>query len=101
MSRGGQVHVRGLHIDPESRLVRLDGTNILATAVEFDILFALATRLDRPVSRSWLVTHVLDPDREGTERTLDVHISRLRRKLGAAKLIQTVWGIGYKIASQE
>ena len=46
----------------------------------------------------WLVDHVLDPEREGTERTLDVHVSRLRKKLGArAKAIATVWGVGYRL----
>jgi len=50
------------------------------------------------VSRAWLVEHVLDPARDGDERTLDVHVSRLRRKLGAsAGAIATVWGIGYRL----
>jgi two-component system response regulator MtrA len=41
---------------------------------------------------------VLDPDREGTERTLDVHVSRLRKKLGASgRRVATVWGIGYRL----
>ena len=41
----------------------------------------------------------LDPERDGDERTLDVHVSRLRRKLGSAgRLVATVWGIGYRLA---
>jgi two-component system response regulator MtrA len=41
---------------------------------------------------------VLDPERQGTERTLDVHVSRLRKKLGGeGKRIATVWGIGYRL----
>ena len=50
------------------------------------------------VSRAWLVEQVLDPGRDGDERTLDVHVSRLRRKLGdAGKKIATVWGVGYRL----
>jgi two-component system response regulator MtrA len=41
---------------------------------------------------------VLDPDREGGQRTLDVHMSRLRKKLGtAAAVLATVWGVGYRL----
>ena len=43
----------------------------------------------------------LDPDKEGNERTLDVHISRLRKKLGTAgKQIATVWNIGYRLEQE-
>ena len=52
--------------------------------------------------RAWLVEHVLDPDREGTERTLDVHVSRLRKKLGASgRYLATVWGVGYRLDRRE
>jgi two-component system response regulator MtrA len=52
------------------------------------------------VSRAWLVDNVLDPEREGGERTLDVHFSRLRKKLGSCgKLVATVWGVGYRLQS--
>ena len=42
----------------------------------------------------------LDPDRDGNERTLDVHVSRLRKKLGAGNLVETVWGIGYRLPAR-
>ena len=46
----------------------------------------------------WLAEHVLDPARDGDERTLDVHVSRLRRKLGeAGACIATVWGVGSRL----
>jgi two-component system response regulator MtrA len=68
------------------------------TRAEFDFLAALARRPGAAVSRAWLVEHVLDPERDGDERTLDVHVSRLRRKLGAsAAAVATVWGIGYRL----
>ena len=53
------------------------------------------------VTRRWLVEHVLDPEREGNERTLDAHMSRLRKKLGDACIIDTVWGIGYRLRTGE
>jgi len=53
------------------------------------------------VSRAWLLEHVLDPDREATERVLDNHVSRVRRKLGAmGSRITTVWGVGYRLETE-
>ena len=50
------------------------------------------------MSRTWLVDNVLDPEREGGERTLDVHVSRLRKKLGPqGARLATVWGVGYRL----
>ena len=49
----------------------------------------------------WLAEHILDPDRPGTERTLDVHVSRLRKKLGpCGGLVRTVWSIGYRLDTE-
>lgn len=97
LQREGVVAVGHLHLDPETREVRLEGQPVELTRVEFDLLAALARRPGAAVTRQWLVEHVLDPEREGTERTLDVHVSRLRRKLGPNKYIETVWGIGYRL----
>lgn len=85
-----------LQFDLTARTVRLDGSPIELTRIEFDLLVALARKPGAAVSRRWLVDNVLDPDRDGSERTLDVHMSRLRKKLGDARLIATVWGIGYR-----
>jgi DNA-binding response OmpR family regulator len=43
---------------------------------------------------------VLDPERDGSERTLDVHVSRLRKKLGRGNFVETVWGIGYRLVER-
>ncbi|MCK6480092.1 MAG: winged helix-turn-helix domain-containing protein [Planctomycetes bacterium] len=68
------------------------------TRAEFDLLAALARRPGAAVSREWLLENVLDPDRSATVRTLDVHFSRIRRKLGpAADRVATVWGVGYRL----
>jgi DNA-binding response OmpR family regulator len=100
LQREGLVRVGGLAIDLEARRVEVGGADVAVTKVEFDLLAALARRPGSAISRVWLVDHVLDPDRDGTERTLDVHVSRLRRKLGAeGEKIETVWGVGYRLAA--
>ena len=94
----GTITAGELSIDLAARSVAVKGDAVDLTKVEFDLLAALARRPGSAIQRSWLVEHVLDPDRDGTERTLDVHMSRLRKKLGsAAKRIATVWGVGYRL----
>jgi two-component system response regulator MtrA len=88
----------GLSIDLEARAVLAHGAPVDVTRAEFELLAALARRPGAAVSRAWLVEHVLDPSKDGDERTLDVHVSRLRRKLGdAGTEIATVWGVGYRL----
>lgn len=87
-----------LGIDLDSRVVTVAGAAVDLTKVEFDILASLARRPGAAVSRASLVDAALDPGRDGDERTLDVHVSRIRRKLGeAGALVATVWGVGYRL----
>ena len=98
---GGVLAQGGLLVDPVARRVQVGSEVVDLTRVEFDLLAALARRPGAAISRAWLMENVLDPEREGTERTLDVHISRLRKKLGpCAARIATVWGIGYRLEEQ-
>ena len=90
-----------LAIHTEKRLALFDDEALDLTRVEFDLLLALARRVGRPITRAWLLMNVLDPEREATRRTLDVHVSRLRKKLGNSKLIETVWGIGYRLVEEK
>lgn len=101
LQRSAVVRVGALSIDVERREVHLDDQMVELTRVELDLLAALARRPGTAVSRQWLRTHVLDPEREANDRTLDVHVSRLRKKLGDPSLIETVWGIGYRLRSGE
>ena len=88
-----------LAIDFDTREATLDGEPLDLTRTEFDLLAALARRPGMAVTRRQLVDRALDPEQDGTERTLDVHVSRIRKKLGdASDLLETVWGIGYKLA---
>ena len=92
------VSLGPLRIDFSARRVFVDGAALELTRVEFELVAALARRPGAAVSRAWLADHVLDPARDGDERSLDVHVSRLRRKLGdAGTCITTVWGVGYRL----
>lgn len=85
-------------IDRARRRVTVDGSLIDLTAKEFDLLAVLAEEPGRVVSRQELFSRVWDPVWHGTGKTLDVHVSAVRRKLGDADLIETVRGVGYRLA---
>ena len=92
------IELGALTVDLGARRVQVGGRDVELTRVEFDLLAALARRAGAAVPRAWLVEHVLDRDRAGGERTLDVHASRLRRKLGeSGRRLATVWGVGYRL----
>jgi DNA-binding response OmpR family regulator len=99
LQRDDALEVGPLRIDLARREVKVDGKPVELTRVELDFLAALARRPGVAITRAWLVEHVLDPDRDGNERTLDVHVSRLRKKLGPGTYVETVWGIGYRLAA--
>ena len=85
-----------------ARTVENAGQPVDLTRIEFDLLSALAHRIGSAITRQALVDRVLDPDREGTSRTLDVHFSRVRKKLGSeGARIATVWGVGYRLLPPE
>lgn len=100
LERGEGVQIGALRLDKQRREVLVDGAAVVLTKVEFELLALLAERPGAAVTRRALADGALDPDRDGTERTLDVHISRLRKKLGGAKMIETVWGIGYRLTGE-
>jgi len=98
LERGGMIDLAGLAIDVPGRKATADGVQVDLTRVEFDLLLALARRPGQALSRAWICEHVLDPERDGSERTLDVHVSRLRKKLGRlGTRVATVWGVGYRL----
>ena len=94
-----QVVAGAIRIDLDRRVVVASSGSISLTPVEFEILAALARRKGTAVTREALVEVALDPAQESSRRTLDVHVSRLRSKLGDdAAQLETVWGIGYRLA---
>lgn len=96
MQKEGAISLHGVQIDVAKRKVSAGGNPVDLTKIEFDILAALMKRPGDAVTRQWLASRVLDPEKDGSERTLDVHVSHLRKKLGASNIIDTVWGIGYR-----
>jgi len=98
LARGDVLRAGTIEVDLRAREARVGDDKLDLTPVELEILSALVRRPGSAVSRRALVEAALDPDQGGTERTLDVHVSRLRRKLGdAAGAIVTVWGVGYRL----
>jgi two-component system OmpR family response regulator len=90
-----RIAVAGVEIDVGARAVRVDGAAVELTGLELDILIALARRAGRVVPRGALLAEAGRGDVAVNERTVDVHISKLRKKLGDERLIRTVRGVGY------
>jgi DNA-binding response OmpR family regulator len=97
-----RIQIGQIALDAPSREVRLGGKLVELTGIEFDILLALARRAGRVVPRDSLLSDAGRSDVVVGERTVDVHISHLRQKLGddprTPKLIKTVRGVGYILA---
>lgn len=91
-----------LELDPAGREARIGQTTLDLTAVEFDLLLALGERAGRVVSRDALWEAAGRGDTIVSARTVDVHISRLRAKLGdeARKRLKTVRGSGYVLVRE-
>jgi two-component system, OmpR family, response regulator len=98
------VHVGGLAVDPAAMRVTLDGREIALTAYEFALLEALARRAGRVLTREQLMELAKGSAEESFDRSIDVHVSRLRQKLGddprRPRLIKTVRGSGYVLAGE-
>jgi DNA-binding response OmpR family regulator len=94
----------GIEVDVPSRHVSVDGSGVELTGIEFDILLALVRRAGRVVPRTALLSEAGRDDVVVGERTVDVHISKLRKKLGddprSPKRIRTVRGVGYVLAKE-
>ncbi|HEV7713069.1 MAG TPA: response regulator transcription factor [Asanoa sp.] len=99
------IVVGGLEIQPRSRGVRLDGAQLDLTPREFDLLHHLATRRDEVVTKRELLTEVWQIPYGGADKTVDVHLSWLRRKLGetaaAPRYLHTVRGVGVRLSAPD
>ncbi|MGO8870271.1 MAG: response regulator transcription factor [Acidimicrobiales bacterium] len=91
------VTLDGIEIDTGRREVRRDGAVVPMATREFDLLAYLAENLGLALSRRQLLNGVWGSDWFGDERTVDVHVRQLRRKLGDDLPLTTVWGVGYRL----
>jgi len=97
--RPAQISVGDVHLDEGTRVVTCRGSRVELTAVEFDLLELLLTRTGTVVSRDELSLSVLGREFSPIDRSIDIHVSRLRRKLGSdprgSDRIKTLRGVGY------
>lgn len=92
---GKAIHTNGLTIDPEKFIVELEGKEILLAKKEFELLYLLASKPGRVFLRNEILSQVWGNDVIVGDRTIDVHIRKVRQKLGV-DCIRTVKGVGYK-----
>lgn len=95
----GRIEVNGVKLDPGSREVVCDGEPVDITTLEFDILELLMRSAGRVVSRDALMESMYNRKATPFDRSIDMHVSHLRRKLEIRRtLIKTVRGIGYQFS---
>jgi DNA-binding response OmpR family regulator len=97
----GPIRVGSIEIDPEARVATLEGASLELSPKEFDLLRVLAESSGRVVSKRELMAEVWREPYGGSERTIDVHLSWLRSKLGESaqepRYLHTVHGVGVKL----
>ena len=86
-----------VEVDLGRREARAAGTVVALAAREFDLLAYLAENRGLALSRRQLLDGVWGVDWVGDERTVDVHVRQLRKKLGEGFPLSTVWGVGYRL----
>jgi DNA-binding response OmpR family regulator len=99
----GPIQIGGLSIDPRTHEVRLDDEEIALTPKEFALLLTLARRAGEVVSKRDLLAEVWQQPYGGSDKTVDVHVSWLRRKLGETandpRYVHSVRGVGVRLAA--
>ena len=99
----GDVQVGGLQIRAASREVVLDEIPVALSSHEYDLLLTLARQAGKVLSREYLFTTICNRPYDGLDRTVDVRVSHLRKKLGDNSdnptRIKTIWGRGYMLVA--
>ena len=102
---GDQIDIGSLHLDRAKRAVALDGEELDLTRKEYELLELLMSQAGSVITRERLIDEVWDVNWFGSTKTLDVHVSGLRRKLSdsssAPRFIHTVRGVGFRFAGPE
>ncbi len=89
--------IGGVEVDLARREARVGGTPVALATREFDLLSFLAHNEGIALSRQQLLDGVWGADWYGDDRTVDVHVRQLRKKLGETLPLATVWGVGYRL----
>jgi len=98
----GLLRVGPVQLNTQTHDVSVDGKVVKLTLTEFRLLSALLSADGKVLSRNALMTHAMGPGVTVTERTIDVHVTSIRKKLGDhAALLHTVRGVGYRITLSE
>jgi DNA-binding response OmpR family regulator len=95
--RPSVIEIGGVEVDIARREVRLDGQPVALATREFALLQHLAEHRGIALSRRQLLDGAWGHDWYGDERTVDVHVRQLRKKLGDSLPLATVWGVGYRL----
>ncbi|MCR5641112.1 MAG: response regulator transcription factor [Lachnospiraceae bacterium] len=96
------MDVGGILIDSHAHSVTVDGSQVILSVKEFDLLLFLAENRGMALSREQILNAVWNFDYFGDARTIDTHIKKLRSKLGSkGSYIKTIWGLGYKFEIEE
>lgn len=99
-----KITIKELIIRPKTRSVTLNKKTLNLTPIEFDLLYCLASAKDRILSRDYLLDEIVGRDHEVFDRSVDVHISSLRRKLGdkpkKPTFIRTIRAAGYMLVDE-
>jgi DNA-binding response OmpR family regulator len=90
------VTLGDIEVDLRRREARREGAAVALTTREFDLLAFLANNVGLALTRQQLLDGVWGADWYGDERTVDVHVAQLRKKLGPDLPLATVWGVGYR-----
>jgi DNA-binding response OmpR family regulator len=94
-----QLRAGPLVIDTRTREVTVAGAPVKLTAKEYDLLACLAEDPGRVYTRQQILEAAWDAHHYGPTKALDVHVASLRRKLGIPSLVQTVYGVGFRLDS--
>ena len=92
------LQVGPVRLDPRTRKLFVDGSEVRITRKEFDLLAMLLEEPGAVMERQDIMCRVWDENWFGSTRTLDVHVGSLRSKLGHTEWIETVRGVGYRLA---
>jgi DNA-binding response OmpR family regulator len=99
--RNAPLAIANLYIDPGSYAASMNGQPLTLTRQEFDLLLSLARACGRVKTREQLLIEIAERDFEVFDRSIDVHISSLRKKLGddakSPRWIETIRGVGYML----